>query len=58
MGSEGFISVLGGMLLGSLLGVVIALAIKSIRKDKSFPGWPILVSAFLGGILPTVFHHF
>ena len=53
MGGEGFISVLGGLIAGCLLGLVISFAIKLIGKRESLPGWPIMAFALLGGILPA-----
>lgn len=57
MGGEAFIVILNGMILGCLLGLLIAFSLKLIRKKKTLPAWPILLFAFFGGMLPAVLHH-
>ena len=57
MGSEGLLGALGGMFCGVLLGLLVAVALKLIRRRAILPGWPILLFAFLGGMLPGLLQH-
>lgn len=52
MGSEGLLGALGGKFFGVLFGLLVAVALKLIRQRASLPTWPILLFAFLGGMLP------
>ena len=57
MGSEGFLGAIGGMFCGVLLGLLVAVAVKLIRRTVSLPVWPIFLFALLGGLLPSLLQH-
>ena len=57
MGGESLFGALVGMGGGALLGVLVALSVKVIRQQPNLPGWPILLFAFLGGMLPALLQH-
>lgn len=56
MGGEVIIATLSGMILGCMLGLSIALSIRLLGERNTLPGWPILLFAFVGGMLPNVLH--
>ena len=57
VGSEGVLGALAGMIGGALLGFLIALALKAFMQRPNLSVWPILLVAFLGGMLPAMLHN-
>ena len=57
MGGEGLFGALGGVICGGLIGLLFSLAFKLFTRRPNLPGWPILLFAMVGGMLPAVLQY-
>ena len=54
MGGEGFFGALAGMGIGALVGLVISFVVKLAGRRSRLPGWPVLLSSIVFGLVPAV----